>query len=336
MASYLSGVSRSADSPTMPATLAAWRRRRRGIRRTLTQLFGAVPPRPRPVAATRIGRREMPDYTREDLVLDDGVGGRIPMALVLPHGARPPWPVILYHHSHWGDYSVGLDEIFEPWPVRETPARAFARRGWAVASIDARAFGARQGQGPGGPSETGYAEEQSLTKAFLWQGTSLWAMMVRDDLIALDYVAGRSDLDHRRIGATGMSMGSTRSWWLAALDDRVRVAACVACLTQYRALLRHRALARHGIYYFLPGMLRHFDTEAVLGLIAPRPLLTVTGARDAGSPADGVRALHRFCRGLWALHGRDRNFRGRLDPGVGHAYTRDMWNQVVAWFDVHL
>jgi hypothetical protein len=205
-----------------------------------------------------------------------------------------------------------------------------------VASIDARAFGMRRGHGPGGPRETGRAEELSLAKLSLWQGTSLWAMMVRDDLLALDYVAARADLDHRRIGATGMSMGSTRSWWLAALDDRIAAVVAVACLTQYRALLRRRALARHGIYYFLPGMLGHFDTEAVLGLIAPRPLLTLTGGRDEGSPIDGVRALNRFCRGLWTHYDRRDAFAGRIYPRLGHAYTREMWGHMVRWFHTHL
>ena len=329
-------MSRPVSVLAVPATLAEWRRRQRGVRRTLQHLLGAVPPRPRPGGAKLVRRRVAPDYVREDLLLDGGNGERIPMAMVLPRRSEPPWPVILYHHSHWGEYDVGLEEIFQPWPVRESPAVALARRGWAVASIDARAFGGRRGCGPGGPTETDHAEELSLAKAFLWQGTSLWAMMVRDDLIALDYVAARPDVDRRRIGATGMSMGSTRSWWLAALDQRIAAAVCVACLTQYRALLRHRALARHGIYYFLPGMLRHFDTDAVLGLIAPRPLLTLTGGRDAGSPRDGVRALNRYCRELWTLHGHGRRFEGRLYPRLGHVYTREMWNRMVAWFDAHL
>jgi dienelactone hydrolase len=273
---------------------------------------------------------------REDLLLDDGDGQRIPIAVVLPRHVSPPWPAVLYHHSHWGEYEVGLEELFQPWPVRETPATALARRGYAVLSIDARAFGGRRGRGPGGPGEVGRAEELALAKGFLWRGTSLWAMMVRDDLIALDYLAARPDIDPRRIGATGMSMGSTRTWWLAALDDRVAAAVCVACLTRYQSLLRHRALARHGIYYFLPGVLRHFDTEAVLGLIAPRPLLTLTGGHDAGSPADGVRFLNRFCARLWKLHGSQQSFAGVLYPRLGHVYTRAMWQRMLGWFDDHL
>src|SRR5262249_30098640 len=137
-----------------PRSLAEWRRRRAVTRRTLARLLGPVPPRPAPVAATRVGRRVHAAYVREDLELDAG-NGRIPAALVLPRHVSPPHAAILYHHSHWGDYATGLEELFQPWPVRETPAAALARRGFAVLAIDAYAFGQRQGRGPGGPAERG-------------------------------------------------------------------------------------------------------------------------------------------------------------------------------------
>jgi dienelactone hydrolase len=320
----------------VPATLAAWMRRRREIRQTLWQLLGGTPPRPSPVRATVVSRREQASYVREDLLLNDGTGAKIPAVVLVPRAGAEPRPAILYQHSHWGEYEVGLDELFQPWPVRETPAVSLTRRGWVVLSIDARAFGARRGQGPGGPRERGRDEETSLAKACLWQGSSLWAMMVRDDLIALDYLASRPDVDTRRIGATGMSMGSTRTWWIAALDERVAVAACVACLTRAQALLARGAVARHGIYYFVPGFLCHFDTEAVVSLIAPRPLLTLTGDRDVGSPIEGVRAINRAVARVYGLYGRRSRFAGVVLRRTAHVYTPAMWRRVLAWFDRHL
>jgi dienelactone hydrolase len=277
-----------------------------------------------------------PLYVREDLVLDNGAGARVPAALVLPRDRRPPYPAVLWQHSHFGDYAVGLEEIFQPWPVRASPAAALARRGFAVLAIDAYAFGGRRGQGPGGRRETGRSEETSLAKLFLWHGTSLWAMMMRDDRIALDYLLGRPEIDARRIGATGMSMGSTRTWWLAALDRRISAAVCVACLTRYQDLVRDGGLERHGIYYYVPGMLRRFDTEAVLALVAPRPLLTLTGDRDPGSPVSGVRRLNRFCERLYGLHGAADAFAGVVYRRLGHDYTRAMWDRMVGWFERHL
>ena len=79
-------------------------------------------------------------------------------------------------------------------------------------------------------------------------------------------------------------MGSTRSWWLAAIDDRIRAVVGVACFTRYEDIIATRNLSAHGIYYFVPGMLAHFDTEAVYSLVAPRPMLQLSGDQDAGAP----------------------------------------------------
>src|SRR3989442_7627734 len=151
--------------------------------------------------------------------------------------------------------------------------------------------GDRFGTGPSGTAETLRSEQESLHKFDLWIGRTLWGMFVRDDQIALDYLCSRPEVDKSRIGATGISMGSTRSWWLAAVDERVAATVGVACLTRYQNLIAHGQLRQHGVYYFAYGLLKHFDTEGVLSLIAPRPFLALTGALDAGSPADGIRVL---------------------------------------------
>jgi dienelactone hydrolase len=161
-------------------------------------------------------------------------------------------------------------------------------------------------------------------------------MMVRDDRIALDILAARPEVDASRLGATGISMGATRAWWLMALDERVRAAVAVACLTRYQSLIAHEALRYHGIYYYVPGVLRHFDTEAVVALAAPRALLCLNGDRDGGSPVDGIREIEERARPAWALHGREDHFRSEIYPDTGHEYTRAMWDEMLAWFAEHL
>jgi hypothetical protein len=320
----------------VPTSLDEWGRRREQTRATLWKVLGDLPPRPAGPQVRVVKQEERDGYRLEKLSIDNGAGARIPGWLLLPKG-KGPFPGILYHHWHAGQYNLGKEELWQDAPDKSGKrGEVLVKRGFAVLAIDVYGFGERSGLGPDGSKQKGKQEEESLSKAFLWMGRSLWGMMVRDDQIALDVLSARPEVDPKRIGATGISMGSTRTWWLAALDDRVSAAVGVCCLTRYEDLMRAGSLREHGIYYFVPGMMKHFDTEAVTSLIAPRPFLTLSGADDGGSPAPGVKKINDFCADVYRLHGRPDAFKGVLYPGVGHVYTPEMWAEMTAWMEKNL
>jgi hypothetical protein len=176
----------------------------------------------------------------------------------------------------------------------------------------------------------------SLFKLYLWQGRSLWGMMLREEQCLIDYLETRPEVDRSRIAATGMSMGCTRSWWLAAIDDRVRAIVGVACFTRYTELLAHGHLRYHGIYYFVPGVLAHFDTEAIHALVAPRPHLELSGDQDGGAPTDGVVMLEKKLGEVYRLYGKPDHFRSVVYKDTGHEYLPEMKDEMVRWFERHL
>lgn len=326
----------AAPSYPVPCDLPEWTIRRESTRAKLQVLLGDLPPRPEKPRVTVVGHERRTGFRVEKLSIDNEVGAMIPALLLVPDG-EGPFPAILFCHWHAGQFTLGKEELWQNVPGGdEQRGEALARRGYVVLAIDAYAFGERAGTGPGGPKERGGEEQSSLSKLNLWQGRSLWGMMVRDDRIALDVLSSRPEVDPRRIGATGISMGSSRSWWLAALDERIAATVGVCCLTRYEELVRTGDLCQHGIYYFVPGLLRHFDMEAVTSLIAPRAFLTLSGADDAGSPAAGVEKINRYCNDVYRLYGQPERFRGEIYPGVGHTYTPVMWLEMLAWFDRHL
>lgn len=316
-----------------PKNLDEWKSRRAKVRRRLWQLLGDLPPRPATPRVRVLWRKPKEGFVLEKFEFDNEAGATVLGYLCVPDGLKAPAPAILYCHYHGGEYDNGKEEILKAWPTKTPPAVELTRRGYVVMAIDAYCFGERRGKGPAGKKETGGAEELSMSKLNLWHGRTLWGMMLRDDLMALDYLCSRTEVDNKRIGVTGMSMGSTRSWWLAALDERISVAVCVACLTRYQDLIAAGKLRQHGIYYFVPGVLKHFDTEAVVSLIAPRPLLTQTGDRDGGSPISGVKTINSFAASIYHIYGKDESFRGVVYPGVGHQYTARMWRETLAWLD---
>jgi len=101
---------------------------------------------------------------------------------------------------------------------------------------------------------------------------------------------------------------------------------------RYQNLIAHGQLRQHGVYYFVDGLLREFDTEAVLALIAPRPYLALTGDLDAGSPADGIRILEDRVGGVYAALGARDRFKSIVYPGTGHDFTPDMRREMLDWF----
>ena len=321
-----------------PATADQWDKRKSELRKTLKRLLGETPPLFTPEVT--IHKREAKDgYTLERFTFDNGVGDRVYGYMLIPAGHKGRGPAILYNHYHGGKYNQGKEEVL----VKAFSKLDFAtgeeltRKGYIVQAIDAYAFGERRFQGPAGKKEEGGRTEASLFKTFLWEGRTLWGMMVRDDLLALNYLVSRPEVDPDRIAAMGMSMGSTRTWWAAALDDRIKVAVSVACLTRYQNLIAKGSVRNHGLYYYVPNMLKErIDTESVVGLIAPRPHLTLTGDQDEGSPADGVHIINAFQEDLYKCYGKNQNFRGVLYAGIDHTYTPEMWEETLRWLQKHL
>lgn len=319
----------------MPARMADWRTQRAEVKRIVVASLGEMPVRPSPgkVRVVKVDRRE--GWRIEKFVFWNGVDSEVPGYIAIPEDGRARHPAILTMHGH----SSSKENMFGYEPTSQDVAEMLVKRGYVVAGIDGYFNGERKGQGPAGEMERmqrGTDQEMSLFKLNLWLGRTLWGMMLRDELMALDYLASRPEVDPARIGAQGMSMGSTRAWWLGAIDDRVKAVVGVACFTRYEDLIAIRELRAHGIYYFVPGLLKHFDSEGVMALLAPRPFLALTGDRDAGSPPEGMKKLDAILTRLYRLHGVPERFRSVIYPETGHVYNDDMKQKMAEWFDRYL
>jgi dienelactone hydrolase/lysophospholipase L1-like esterase len=315
----------------VPASKDEWEKRRPDVRAKVVASLGDLPPRPEKPKARLVSAEIRPGFRLERLRIDNGVDGVMSALLIIPDGLKGPAPTVLWLHSSSYDHT----QLLQPNTNggEEPLGVTFAKRGWVVFAPDAAWYGDRAGQGPAGPRELTREQQDSLHKYHLWFGRTLWGMFVRDDQVALDYLCTRPEVDAKRIGATGISMGSTRSWWLAAVDDRVACAVGVACLTRYENLLHHGQLRQHGTYYFVNGLLKSFDSEGVIALIAPRPVLFLTGELDAGSPADGIKVIEGKVGGVYKAAGEPDRFRSVRYADVGHTYTPEMRKELLAWFD---
>ena len=251
-------------------------------RRTLYGLLGELPAPDYPLAATLIGREERDHYVLEKLVLDLNGIESVPAYFTKPKEATEPLPCVLYNHAHGGDYQLGKDELLGGRKALQSPpyAAALSATGYAALCIDSWNFGERRGR-----------TEHDLFARMLWQGQVLWGMMVYDSVRALDYLVSRTDVNETRIATLGISMGSTMAWWMAALDTRIKVCVDLCCLTDFQALIDAQGLGGHGIYYYVPSLLKHFTTAQINALIAPRPHLSLAGTYDRLTPKSGLERI---------------------------------------------
>jgi dienelactone hydrolase len=319
----------------VPDNLAAWQAQRAQVRRIVVQSIGELPARPAPPRVKIVAVDRKPGWRIEKFVFPNGVDSNVPGYIAIPEDGAARHPAILTMHGH----SSSKENMFGYEPTSQDVAELLAKNGYVVLGIDNYFNGERKGQGPAGDLETmrrGSDQEMSLFKLNLWLGRTLWGMMLRDEQIALDYLASRPEVDPARIGAQGMSMGSTRAWWLAAIDNRIKAVVGVACFTRYEDLIAIRELRAHGIYYFVPGLLKHFDTEGVMALIAPRPFLALTGDRDAGSPPEGMKKLEQILAKVYRLYGKPDAFRSIIYPETAHVYNDDEKAKMLDWFNRHL
>jgi dienelactone hydrolase len=318
----------------LPTDLKRWQAADRAkTRATLLACLGDMPPRPDPAKVRVLSKDDMGDYTLERFEFHNGVDMIVPGILLVPKSRKGRVPAIIGLHGH----GSSKESICTDAKSSQLIGPMLAKRGYVIAAIDGYFAPGRLGKGPGGKLDKGaFPQEMSLFKLNLWLGRSLWGMMLRDEQCLIDYLQTRPEVDKDRIAATGMSMGCTRSWWLSAIDDRVGAIAGVACFTRYTELIAHGNLRMHGIYYFVPGVLKHFDTEAIYALTAPRPMLMLSGDQDGGAPTDGILVLEKKLAAVYALHGKADHFRSVIYRNTGHEYLPEMKEEMVAWFERHL
>jgi hypothetical protein len=200
----------------VPTDLAEWKTKNRAKTRvTLLALVGEMPPRPDPAKVRVVSKEDRGSYTLERFEFHNGVDMVVPGILLVPKRRTGRVPAIVALHGHGSSKeSVCTDASHE-----QCVGPMLAEKGYVVGAIDAYFNGERRGNGPSGRLDTqAVDQEESLFKLHLWQGRTLWGMMLRDQQCLIDYLATRPEVDPQRIAATGMSMGCTESWWLAAID----------------------------------------------------------------------------------------------------------------------
>jgi dienelactone hydrolase len=295
-------------------------------RAELYALLGDLPDRHRPIRGEKQSESERDGYILERWILDLNGLEPVPAFVATPRDIRGRVPAVLFNHSHGGGYDIGKKEFVDGRSYLQPPpyAKALTDAGYVALAIDHWVFGERH-----------HEPEADVFKAMLWQGRVLWGMMVYDSLRALDFLIERPDVDRARIGTLGMSMGSTMAWWLAALDERVRATVDINCLTDFGSLLARKALSLHGVYYYVPALLKHFTTAQINALIAPRAHLALAGLQDDLTPVEGLDIVEAELKRVYAELGHSERW-SLLRYDVAHQETAEGRQAALTFLRQHL
>lgn len=295
-------------------------------RKELWSLLGDLPWQHQPGPPKLLYKEEHQDYTLERLVLNLNGIEPVPALLLIPRKRQTPAPGLLYIHWHGGMYDLGKEMLLKGVSVAPAYAPVCAQKGIVTLAIDSWCFGERK------HDANGHQGEENAFKLMLWRGQVLYGMMMFDEFRALDYLASRPEVNPHRLGALGMSMGSTKAWWLAALDPRIKLCMDVCCLTDYDELIKAHGLQGHGIYYYVPSLLKHFQTAEINELIVPRAHLSVNGRKDELTPPAGVDKVRDYLLPLYRKFGKESDCHVELFD-CAHVELPPMRALILEWMD---
>lgn len=240
--------------------------------------------------------------------------------------------------------------IQENYDGRSTSAE-LAKRGYVVISIDRFYFGERRtlfdDMNSLGMDLSRYSledvqranrrasqGESTLARSLFWAGTTWHGVAHWDDIRTVDYLVSRPEVDASRIGCMGISMGSDRTNYLCALDDRIRCAVSVGWVSTLRPLIEAH-IDTHSFSHFLPGLTHFMDLPDLLGAFTPNPLLVMQCSQDElytlGSMKEAVEKL----KAIYERAGAPDRFSGKFYDQP-HRFSIEMQEDAFRWFGKYL
>lgn len=202
----------------------------------------------------------------------------------VPAGGQPPYPCVIIMHGYGGDKN-GLQVL----------APIFALRGIATFAIDAEYHGERKQNG------------SDILSPYLYRNRDAFIQTVIDLRRAIDFLQGRQEIDGKRIGYIGLSMGGILGGILAGVDERVQAPILVVAGGDWKHLFRtsqHPTLVQlreKNPELFkderrLNDLLAPIDPVSFAARIAPRPLLMINGKNDPIVPKECTERLFGAAR----------------------------------------
>jgi dienelactone hydrolase len=302
-------------------TKAEWEAKRPRLKEQFLDMLGLWPlPERTPLKATVTGTLDRGAVTIEKLHFQSKPGLYVTGNLYRPTVSDKKLPAILYVCGHSNRGRDGNKTAFQDHGLW------FASNGYVCLVVDTLQLGEVAGKHHG---------TYNLGR-FWWQdrgytpaGVECW-----NGIRAIDYLVSRPDVDPERIGVTGISGGGATTVWVAAADDRVKVAVPVSGMSDLESYVTNKVINGHCDCMFFINTYQ-WEWTTALALFAPKPLLFANSDNDTIFPMDGNRRIIERLRKCYDMLGHKENVDEYVSKG-GHDYRPDLRVAIFGFLNKHL
>ena len=249
-------------------------------------------------------------------------GYRVPCHLLLPDGVKdPPVMIALQGHSTGMHISLGRPKYNGDKETISGGDRDFCVRavkeGYATVALEQRNFGECGG------TEKGPQCTYSSLVAFLMGRTTIgervWDIGRLIDVLETEF-ADKVNTD--KICCMGNSGGGTATVYVAALEDRIKLAMPACAMCTYKDSI---GAMPHCSCNFVPHLAEYFDMGDVMALAYPKYFVQVSGKEDPIFPIAGATEVFENGKKAYAVNGAQDKVELVCGNGGHRFYADDAW-----------
>jgi cephalosporin-C deacetylase-like acetyl esterase len=299
--------------------------RGRRVREAILDMIGGLPSERTPLNAKIVATLEQPGFVIEKILFESRPGFVVAANLYRPASGDGPFPAVLY--------PLGHEPGGKAYPVWQQMLGALAQKGYVALTWDPLGQGERVQlwDGDFGRSKIGSStvEHTLIGAQAMLVGENVAQYTIWDGIRAMDYLVSRPEVDASRVAVTGNSGGGTHTAYLAALDDRLAVAAPSCYITSWRRLLATIG-PQDGEQCLLPLLAHRIDHPDYALAFAPKPFHILSAIRDFFS-IQGARSSYAELRDVYGRIDQEQKI-AMTEGDDGHGYSKPRRMAAYRWF----
>lgn len=317
-------------------------------RRKVFECMMTPPPEAKSYDVKIIGEEKRDGYTARKLEFNLSDFYRVRAYVLIPDG-EGPFPAVNLLHDHGAHLYIGKEKMIRPfdddslvlddadkWVDNLYGGQYFgdylAKNGYVVFSTDAPMWGER-----GRAEGVDRSKYDIIAGNMMMYGRDLSAFMTYDDIASTDFLATLPEVDPKRIGCAGCSMGAYRAWMLSALSDKISACAAVCWMitTDVQMTWKYGRKESGGFANCIPALRQYLDYPHIASIACPKPTLFISGTEDKLFKVPGVKKAFKIMHEVWDSQNAGGNLETELWP-IPHSCGIEAQQRVLDFFNKKL